>query len=354
MVQAERRPLHGMNALTSTCWCGSGRLGPFSTHYLRCLDCETLCLATMPDPDSLLVKDDDRDLYGKQYWDRVAEKYGFPKLEERARQELPERCTHWLRSLLRRKLPPGRVLELGCGHGAFVALMQAAGFEAMGLELSPASAEKARRRFDIPMLTGPLEEQAIAPGSLDAIVMMDVLEHLHRPAEMLRLCLSLLKADGILLLQTPRYPEGKVFRRMQEEDDPFLQQLKEEQHLYLFSRNSVKLLLRGVGAGSVEFEPAVFDHYDMLLAAGRGRLQDHRQQEVVEALTARPARRLPLALLDMQDARWVLQARLAELETKHGISRRRIALERLQRSLVYRTMRMMGLWEWLQAGIDEK
>ena len=100
--------------------------------------------------------------------------------------------------------------------------------------------------------------------------MMDVLEHLLQPMEMLKRCLALLKPDGILLLQTPRYPEGKSFRRMQEENDPFLQQLKEEQHLYLFSRNSAKMLLRRVGAGSVEFEPAVFEHYDMLLAAGRG------------------------------------------------------------------------------------
>ena len=102
----------------------------------------------MPEAGSLLVNDDERDLYGSRYWDRVAEKYGFPKLEERARRELPERCTHWLRSLLRRKLPPSRVLEVGCGHGGFVALMQAAGFAASGLELSPASADRARQRFE--------------------------------------------------------------------------------------------------------------------------------------------------------------------------------------------------------------
>ena len=104
----------------------------------------------------------------------------------------------------------------------------------------------------------------------------------------------------------------------------------------------------------MEFEPAVFEHYDMLLAAGRGPLPDHREQDIAESLTAKPARRLPLALLDMQDSMWVLQTRLSELEIKHGLSRRPVALDRLQRSLVYRTMRMVGLWEWLQAGIEEK
>ena len=64
---------------------------------------------------------------------------------------------------------------------------------------------------------------------------------------MLRRCMTLLKPAGVLLLQTPRYPEGKSFRRMQEENDSFLLQLKEEQHLYLFSKSSVKLLLRSSG-----------------------------------------------------------------------------------------------------------
>ena len=341
-----------MSVLTSSCWCGSGRLAPFSAHYLRCLDCETLCLASMPDPGSLLVKDDENDIYGSQYWDRVAEKYGFPKLEERARRDLSERCAYWLRSLLRRKLPPGRVLEVGCGHGGFVALMRAAGFDATGLELSPAAAEKARRRFDIPVLAGPVEEQAIEAGSLDAVVMMDVLEHLQQPLEAVRRCQSFLKPDGILLLQTPRYPEGKVYRTMQEEGDPFLQQLKEEQHLYLFSRSSLNLLLRRAGAGSVEFEPAIFEHYDMFAAASRMPLADYSETDVAESLTARPSRRVALALLDLESETRVLRKR--EMDARSGSARRPAALERLSQSLVYRAMRMLGLWEWLQAGIEKR
>lgn len=341
-----------MSSLTATCWCGSGRLAPFSAHYLRCVDCETLCLAAMPDAGSLLVEDDEGDFYGARYFDRMAKAHGFPELEERARRELPERCTYWLRSLLRRKLPPGRILELGCSHGGFVALMRAAGFDATGLDLSPAATEKARRRFDIPVLAGPLEAQAIDPGSLDAVVLMDVLEHLPQPFETLRRCQSLLKPEGILLLQTPQYREGKSFRTMQEEADPFLAQLKEDQHLYLFSRNSVQLLLQRVGAGFVEFEPAIFGHYDMFLAAGRSRLSENTPGEVAEAMTSRASRRVPLALLDMQEDQLILRARLDEIESyERSVPR---AFGRLQRSLIYRALRMLGLWEWLEAGLKKK
>jgi 2-polyprenyl-3-methyl-5-hydroxy-6-metoxy-1,4-benzoquinol methylase len=343
-----------MSVLTANCWCGSGRLAPFSAHYLRCLECETLCLAAMPDPDSLLVKDDDRDFYGTNYFDRMAQAHGFPLLEDRARGELTERCVYWLRSLLRRILPPGRTLELGCSHGGFVALMRAAGFDATGLDLSPDAMEKARRRFDIPVLVGPVEAQPIDSGSLDAVILMDVLEHLPQPLETVRHCQGLLKTGGILLIQTPQYREGKLHHTMQQEGDPFLEQLKEDQHLYLFSKSSVQLLLRRAGAGFVEFEPAIFGHYDMVLAAGRARLAEHTPEENAASLTARPSRRLALALLDLEEQRRNLRARVGELAVPSKGRPKPTVLDRLQRSLIYRAMRTLGLWEWLEAGIKDK
>ncbi|MGQ9532551.1 MAG: class I SAM-dependent methyltransferase, partial [Desulfotomaculales bacterium] len=118
----------------------------------------------------------------------------------RARTDLPERCLYWLRTLLKYKLPPGRVLELGCGHGGFVALLRWAGFEAIGLELSPWVVGFARQTFGIPTLLGPVENQVIEPSSLEAIVLMDVLEHLPNPLSTLRHCLELLKQDGIFVI----------------------------------------------------------------------------------------------------------------------------------------------------------
>lgn len=72
--------------------------------------------------------------------------------------------------------------------------------------------EFARRRFNVPMLFGPVEGQQIAPGSLDLIALMDVLEHLPDPAGTMLHCLSLLRPDGVLMIQTPRYGRQELRR----------------------------------------------------------------------------------------------------------------------------------------------
>ncbi len=258
-----------MSLSCTSCWCGNPELERFSSEYLHCPACETLVLANPPTANALLVTDDDAALYGRNYFERMAERHGLPTLEDRARFDLHERCLYWLRSLLRYRQPPARILELGSAHGAFVALMRWAGFDATGLDLSPELVERARRRFDVPILEGPIESHDLPEGSMDAVVLMDVLEHLAQPEETLRRCFRLLKPDGLFFLQTPQYREGKSLAQMQEEGDPFLRMLLPDQHLYLFSQSSVRLLLQRLGAEHVVFEPAIFSAYDMSLVVSR-------------------------------------------------------------------------------------
>src|SRR5262249_47779567 len=93
---------HNRAKHASKCWCGNTDLRPFSPDYLRCPVCETLVLARMPDPESLRVVDDNRDFYGRQYYESwLTDQYGYPNLTDRARTDLPERCLHWLRVLLK-------------------------------------------------------------------------------------------------------------------------------------------------------------------------------------------------------------------------------------------------------------
>jgi glycosyltransferase involved in cell wall biosynthesis/2-polyprenyl-3-methyl-5-hydroxy-6-metoxy-1,4-benzoquinol methylase len=281
------------------CWCGNSRLEKYSSDYQRCSACETLVLARMPAPDYLLVRDDSHDFYGRQYFTRMAQEHGLPPLQERTRTDFPERCTFWLRTLLKYKLPPGNILELGCAHGGFVALMRWAGFDSTGLDVSPWLSEFARATFDVPVLVGPVESHDIAAGSLDAVVLMDVLEHLGDPVATLSRCLTLLKPEGIFFLQTPQYREGKTQQEMEEDNDPFLRMLKPDQHLYLFSKSSLTLLLKRLGVMCVSFEPAVFGFYDMAAVAGRNALSTFSEDEVAKCLQSRADSRMALALLDL-------------------------------------------------------
>ena len=297
------------------CWCGAAALGSFSPDYLLCTACQTLVSRTPHRPGISSVQDDAHDYYGKNYWFSHQEvDFAQPGILPRVRTDLPERCVHWLRTLLRYKQPPGRVLELGSAHGGFVALSRWAGFDAAGLELSPWVVAFARETFDVPMYEGPLEQQSIEPASLDAIALMDVLEHLPDPVGTMQRAVALLKPDGLLVIQTPHYVPGSTYQALLQRQDPFLAQLKTHEHLFLFSGASVEQLLSRAGAPHVRFEKAVFAQYDMWVVAGKGPLSAASDESVFGALSRTPGGRLVGALLDLADQRDEAQRQAAGLQ----------------------------------------
>jgi SAM-dependent methyltransferase len=269
----------------------------------------------MPDASISVVSDDARDFYGRDYWFRhQTEDLGYPDIQLRARLDMPERCLWWLRALLKYKAPPGRALELGASHGGFVALLRWTGFDATGLELSPWIVEYARRTFGVRMLEGPIEHQQLDEASFEAIALMDVLEHLPDPAATMAHSVRLLKPDGLLLIQTPRYPEGALYADLKKRDDPFLIQLKPEQHLYLFSESSARRLFAELGSPHIAFEPAIFGQYDMFFAVSRAPLRILNAREVEQTIEAIPTGRLVLALIDLNASRMEIIDKLRAAE----------------------------------------
>jgi len=244
------------------------------------------------------VNNDDRDFYGHNYWFSHQEKdLGFPNILDRAQSDLAGRCLHWLKTLLNYKLPPGKALELGSAHGGFVALLQWAGFDATGLELSPWVAEKAQKMFGIETLVGPVENQDIEPDSLDIIAMMDVLEHLPDPIGTLRQCLGLLKNNGIFYIQTPLFPESKSYADLVEQNDPFLDQFKAAEHLYLFSKSAISKIFSEMRCDYIQFVPTVFPQYDMSIIASRTHLTKNSPDKIQKSLISSPKGRLIITLL---------------------------------------------------------
>lgn len=295
------------------CWCGSGArdLLPFSDDYRRCPACQTLVSIRCADDDLTHVSDNQNDLYGSTYWfEHQVGNLGLPTIEQRSRTDLYDRVLHWTKALLRYRRPPGKLLELGCAHGGFVYFASVAGFDACGLELSPRIVEFASRSFGVPVLQGPIEDQNIQPGSLDVITAMDVLEHLSSPVATLERCASLLRNDGLLYLQTPRYPSPASFSELQARNDRFLSHLSvPREHLYLLSEDGIRRLLQQVGFEHVVFEKAVFDHYDMFVVASRTPFKP-LADDAGELLLKTPTSRLLLALLDADRCYHRLKARL--------------------------------------------
>ncbi len=297
------------------CWCGNSELVPFSPEYWKCPVCETLIAGC----DERKQEDQDeppgKNIYSREYWfHHQTEDLHQPDIIERSRQDLSERCLHWLPAVLKYKLPPAQVLELGCAHGGFVALLRWAGFGAVGLEMDPWVVEFGQKTFQVPIRLGPVEEQGIKENSLDMILLMDVLEHLTDPVNTIAHCLRLLKENGVLLIQTPCLPEGKSYQELEGQKSRFLDMLIPGEHIYLFSRSAVREFFRRLEVPHLQFEPAIFADYDMFLAASPDPLTCYSQDEIDKVLQVLPERRMVQAFLDSNLKRKEILQRYIEAE----------------------------------------
>lgn len=98
--------------------------------------------------------------------------------------------------------PTGRLLDVGCGLGYFLAASRQEGFTVCGMEGSSWAAEYIRKEFGFPVCPAPLETSSLEDGSLDVCTMWQVIEHLHDPLAGLRKIRHLLRQGGVLIVET--------------------------------------------------------------------------------------------------------------------------------------------------------
>ncbi|MBN1837940.1 MAG: class I SAM-dependent methyltransferase, partial [Spirochaetales bacterium] len=99
----------------------------------------------------------------------------------------------------------GRLLDVGCAYGPFLAAAREAGFQAEGLDVSAPAVEHVREVLKIPCRVGDFEsgEEPWPPGSFDAVSMWYVAEHFREPGLALERAARLLRPGGVLALATP-------------------------------------------------------------------------------------------------------------------------------------------------------
>jgi SAM-dependent methyltransferase len=100
------------------------------------------------------------------------------------------------------KIEPGRMLEIGCGSGAFLHHMAKKGWNVEGLEFSETAASAARSA-GYTVSSGTLETAQDPEDSYDLIVGWMTLEHLHDPLAALKKLHSWMKPDGWMITSIP-------------------------------------------------------------------------------------------------------------------------------------------------------
>lgn len=124
----------------------------------------------------------------------------------------------------------GRLLDIGCGSGGFLARMRDYGWKVQGVEPDPDAARVGRESLGMDVATGTLEGATLPAASVDAITLHHVIEHVPDPIALLRECRRVLKPGGRLVAITPNVESfgHKFFKSCWRGLEP-------PRHLHLFS-----------------------------------------------------------------------------------------------------------------------
>lgn len=188
----------------------------------QCSGCGTVQLATEPVP----------------YWRDVIRAAGI-SAEMRAYRL--DQFGHWLGQ---HDLTGRKVLEVGCGRGEYLSLLRDAGADATGIEHLPASVAACREaglRVTEGFIDGP--DTRLADGPFDGFAILNFLEHIPAAHLTLRGIVANLEPGAIGLVEVPDF--DMILRmRLFAEFVP--------DHLYYFTRQSLKHLLEGNGLEVLE------------------------------------------------------------------------------------------------------
>jgi len=101
-------------------------------------------------------------------------------------------------------LPPGRLLDIGCGRGDLGSWFIRRGWSVTGVEPSPEACALARRR-GIDAREGTLADAQLEPGSYDVVVFRQSLEHVTDPVADLRRVRDALRDAGVAIISVPNF-----------------------------------------------------------------------------------------------------------------------------------------------------
>ena len=160
-----------------------------------------------------------------------------------------------------------RILDAGCAGGGNGALMKAAGArEVVGIELSPAAAERAAARLDLVLVDdlATIDLEPLAREPFDALLLIDVLEHLVDPDATLVRLLSVVRSGGLVVASIPNVAHVWVIAnllagRWPQKDSGIF----DRTHLRFFARRDMIRLLERAGLDVVEVRP-YFTRYRLL------------------------------------------------------------------------------------------
>lgn len=207
---------------------------------VRCKRCDLVFVANPPEAEELArLYSFDAGYHAKLERDSISTEF------HRREAELNLR-------MLQRHARPGRLLDIGCSTGLFLAAAGKAGWQVQGLEYSPDSSRVARDVHELDVKTGALTADIYPPDSFDVVTLWDVIEHLPDPSSTMKLIPRILAPGGLLVLKTPNvdglYPRLslRLARRLD-----FWGHAEPPGHLFQFSARTLEKMANQAGLQTV-------------------------------------------------------------------------------------------------------
>ncbi len=160
----------------------------FAADIVKCRICDTVYLRTRLTRQSL---------------DAMYQSYA----EEGSHMATPQSYDEIIKNPLRREWflnemleyidPKGKLLDIGCGWGAFLHLAKDKGFDVMGIEITQKTADYAIKELDLEVYNIPFSELDFEPNSFTAVTMIHTLEHLPNAKSNIDKVFDILQEGGL-------------------------------------------------------------------------------------------------------------------------------------------------------------
>ena len=165
-----------------------------------------------------------------------------------------------------------RLLDVGAHVGRFLLLAQRAGWAVEGVELNPRTAAYAAQRTGAAVHRVSADRIGAVSSRFDALTLIDVLEHIPRPVQLLREIGSLMTPGAWIAVKVPCGPAQHVKEKLRARVQPGYRATLADNlvHVNHFSPRALRLALTSAGFDAVSVEVAAPELLE--LAGWRGRM----------------------------------------------------------------------------------
>jgi len=225
-------------------------------RILSCPRCEQIYLRPLPSPEH--IRETFSQLYtkGEGSLPELKTYYEYT-YEDRPDNPLVRRYEIWLDAMERHRAP-GRLLDIGCGTGLFLAVARRRGWEPFGIDECEEATGHARNHFGLDVWIGEFSGFPTDRRHFDAITGWDIIEHARDPVGLMQAMRNCLDPGGLVALSTPNQRSildlvaGALYRMSAGRIRSPLEKFYIEQHFLYFTPETLSAALGQAGFEVVE------------------------------------------------------------------------------------------------------